>query len=190
MFLPLLALVLTGCLIGNYVPPPEATPHVSYSGFDNAKVIEIAPQRVDWDYSNTNFITLGLSEMDLGARWNSARSDKVILTIVFQGNYSGISAAFLNIDGEIIVLTPTPSFTAFSDPSDLDKTSTKEFSTSLEMVEKIINAKRVWMRVLTPTYSVDGELFDSRQTNQPRAYNGLKKFMDTLKGKPSPSQEQ
>ena len=148
------------------------SPKISHSGFDNARVVSIAP--------HGNAIS-GMIGTGIGAQWNEAQKDKVILIIAVFNADTGITGAELNIDGEKIALTPTEAVTDMESGGDIMKISTKGFLTELDTVEKIIRSKRTWLRVHTPTGSMEDAVIDGAKDS--RAYHALIRFMDAVKGK-------
>src|SRR5438552_10205711 len=74
------------------------SPKVSHSGFDNARIVSIA--------AHGNAMT-GVIGTGIGAQWNEAKKDQVILIIAVFNLITGITGAGLNIDGEMLTLTPT-----------------------------------------------------------------------------------
>lgn len=139
---------------------------VSHSGFDNAKVVNIDPHS-------------GACRMvvctGLGAQWNGKRPNETILVVKIFNEIQGITSAKLNIDGEIHTLTIKESFTEFSRPGSMVKSSSKGFLTSLELIRKIVNSKRTWLRVGTNSGSFEDAIIDG-QTDS-KAFHALKRFL-------------
>ncbi len=165
----LAALLLTSC-----GTTTGLSPKTSRSGFDNARVVSIAPHgnRGGWGVVGTG----------IGAQWSEAHKDDVILIIaVYDSAYTGITGAELNIDGEKLALTPTAYVTDMeSIAGDMIKKSTQPFVTKLDTVEKIIKSKRTWLRVSTPTGTLEDAVIDGATDS--KAYHALKRFMDAVKG--------
>src|SRR5438552_1948020 len=143
-----LSLLLTSC-----GTTTGLSPTVAHSGFDNARVVSIAPHgnRGGW----------GVVGRGIGAQWSEAHKDDVILIIaVYDSAYTGITGAELNIDGEKITLTPTATVTAMETTVPGLRESTKGFLTTLDTVEKIIKSKRTWLRLQTPTGTLEDAVID------------------------------
>lgn len=152
-------------------------PAAGYSGFDNARTVDIVPHATApnsvWDVITTS----------IGAQWNAAQAEQVILVIKVRGTgYTGITGAELNIGGEKVALTPT-AYVTDMEPSPLEgfKDSTKPFVTDLNTVEKIIRSKRTWLRVQTSTGTVENMVADGEKNS--KAYYALIRFMDAVKAK-------
>lgn len=138
----------------------------SHSGFDNAKVVSIDPHA-------------GACHMvvctGLGAQWNGKRPNDTILIVHIFNEIQGITAAKLNIDGEIHTLSTKETFTEFSRPGSMMKSSTKGFLTSLELVRKITNSKRTWLRVSTNSGAFEDAIIDGEADS--KAFHALKRFL-------------
>ena len=146
------------------------SPKVAHSGFDNARTVSITP------HANA---ASGIIATGIGAQWNEARKDQVILIIAVFNLITGITGAELNIDGERTTLTPTATVTDLNSGGIL-KISTKDFVTQLDTVEKIIRSKRTWLRVHTPTGTMEDAVIDGDKDS--KAYHALVRFMDAVKG--------
>jgi hypothetical protein len=167
-----LGLVLTGCStkIG-------FSPTVSHSGFDNSQVVNIVPHGT---IPNSVFEIISIS---IGAQWNAAYSKDATLVVAVENEYTGITGVELNIDGEKMALTPIPGTTDMSSTSDatggiIMRTSTRGFSITLESIERIIKSKRTWVRVYTPTGSLENAIIDGDKDS--KAYNALIRFMNAV----------
>jgi len=152
-------------------------PIVSRSGFDNAKTVSMVP------HSNTQNST-DLIHTGLGAQWNAAHPDDLILIVevstlrdrrgITATELTGITGAELNIDGEKIALGLTGTVPDLQD-NFLMKEFTNGFATKLSTLDKILKSKRAWLRVYTPTGTVEGAVVDNGVKSG--AYNALEKFM-------------
>jgi len=58
------------------------------------------------------------------------------------------------------------------------KISTKGFLTKLDTVEKIIKSKRTWLRVHTPTGTIEDAVINGKKDS--KAYHALIRFMDAV----------
>lgn len=145
------------------------SPVIGYSGFDKAKTVSIAP------HGNA------CKEMictALGAEWNQSKPDQALLIVMIANEITGITGASLSIDGEKIVLIPTQQVTDFSSPLPELRQSAKAFIVPLALIERITTAKRVWLRVSTPTGYYEDAVIDGEDS---KAYNALKRFMLSVK---------
>jgi hypothetical protein len=123
----------------------------------------------------------GMIGTGIGAQWSEARKDQVILIIAVFNMYTGITGAELNIDGERIALTSTTTVTDMGAGGESMKISTQGFVTRLDTVEKIIRSKRTWLRVHTPTGTMEDAVIDGAKDS--KAYHALIRFMESVKGK-------
>ncbi len=123
----------------------------------------------------------GMIGTGIGAQWNEVKKDQVILIIAVFNTTTAITGAELNIDGEKLTLTPTADITDMESGGEIMKKSTKGFVTKLATVEKIIRSKRTWLRVSTPTGTMEDAVIDGAKDS--KAYHALKRFMDAVKGK-------
>jgi hypothetical protein len=167
LFLLPLALLLGGCstTVG-------LNPEVTQSGFDNSKSVNIFP--------HPNVEGSGMPT-GLGAQWHANDPDNVILVVMVY-EYIGITGAELNIDGEKIVLTPVGTATDMQEPIPNVRESMNNFSTDLSTVEKILKSKRTWLRVYTPTGTLESAVIDGQQDS--KAYHALERFMAAVKSTP------
>ncbi len=158
-----LPILLAGCGTTTGLAPKTA-----HSGFDNARIVSIEP--------HGNAMT-GMIGTGIGAQWSEARKDEVILIIAVFNDSTGITGAELNIDGEKIALTPTATVTDMEAGATM-KISTKGFLTKLDTVEKIIKSKRTWLRVHTPTGTIEDAVINGKKDS--KAYHALIRFMDAV----------
>jgi len=117
----------------------------------------------------------------IGAQWNQAHPNQVIFVIAIFNLQTAITGAELNIDGEKMALKLTGGITDTAAGGDIMKTSTRDFLTDLATVEKIIKSKRTWLRVHTPTGSIENAVIDGAKDS--KAYHALIRFMDAVKEK-------
>ena len=148
-------------------------PVIGHSGFDNAKTVNIVPHsnRCGWDMVCTG----------LGAQWNSSKPHSAILIVRVANEYMAISNAELNIDGKIINLRSVGTVTDFHNPvsGSAMRESKRAFATTVETVKSILSAKRVWLRVSTPTGYLEHPVIDD--DGDSKAYHALKRFMRSVR---------
>lgn len=142
--------------------------NVGYSGFDNAKTVQIQPHGNDC----SSMVCTGI-----GAQWNQSHPNSVILIINVFNDVTGITGAQLNIDGEIVTLNRTSGVTDFQIDNYV-KNSTKGFVTDLSVVHRILNSKRTWLRVSTPTGYIEDRVIDGEQDS--KAFHALKRFISSV----------
>ena len=166
IFSLLISAVLVGCstTVGH-------SPKVAQGGFDNARTVDIRP------HGNAS---RGMTPTGIGAQWSEANRDRVILIIAVFNTYTGITGAELNIDGEKMSLTPTADVTDMTSDANNFKTSTKGFVTTLDTVDKIIRSKRTWLRIHTPTGTMEDPVIDGDKDS--KAYHALVRFVAAVKG--------
>jgi len=145
-------------------------PVIGYSGFDNAKTVSIRPH----GNACSAFVCTGL-----GAQWNSSNPGSAILIVQIFNEYAAISRAELNIDGNIETLSSSVTVTEFSSPGSVMRESSQGFAVSLSLVEKLLSAKRVWLRVHTPTGYIEDAVLDGKKDS--KAYHALSRFVAAVK---------
>lgn len=147
---------------------------IGYSGFDNAKTVNIDP------HGNI----CGLTEVctGVGAQWNASEPEHAVMMIRIYHQYSAITGAEFNIDGEIVKLKTRSStdFNTYRIGAQIFKESTNAFLTRVETIEKIISAKRVWLRIYTPTGHLENALIEDGKDS--KAYHALNRFIDAVRG--------
>lgn len=165
LFIVALVFIVSGCATTS-----GTNPIVGYSGFDNAKTVSINPH----GNACSSMVCTGL-----GAQWNSSKPDLAILIIQVFNEYAAISRAELNIDGEQIALSSVQAVTGFSSPSSAMRESSKGFGVSFSVIEQILSAKRVWLRVHTPTGYIEDPVIDGEKDS--KAYHALSRFVTAVK---------
>jgi hypothetical protein len=155
----LFVLVLSGCANTIGMAPQEG-----YSGFDNARTVNLPPH----GNACTGWVCTGF-----GAQWSDAHPDEALLIVTVFNDTTAVMGALLNIDGEKIRLDQSQAFTSFD--SEVIKTSSKAYLVPLELVRRIVDAKRVWLRVETPDGTIEDAVIDG--TTDSKAYHALKRFL-------------
>jgi hypothetical protein len=141
---------------------------VSRSGFHQSAVINI-------DQHGTAAIE-GLSSpmTSIGAQWQQQNGDGASLFVAIHMRIIGITGAALNIDGDVVTLTPSKNLTSFETTSGIS-TSTQTFGTSLNTIRRITTAKRVWLKVNTTKGWVEDAIIDGDKDS--KAFHALKRFI-------------
>lgn len=166
MFVVVLALVISACATTSGTDPV-----VGYSGFDDAKTVSIRPH----GNACSAMVCTGL-----GAQWNSAEPDSAVLIVHVFNEYAAISGAELNIDGAKVDLSVAQMVTDFSSPGSGMRESSKGFVVPLSVVDRVLAAKRVWLRVHTPTGYIEDAVIDGPKDS--KAYHALSRFMRAVRG--------
>lgn len=169
-FVPLVFAILFGAGCATDV---GLAPRVAKSGFDNARTVSIDVHG-NVPTSMTNIIGTGL-----GAQWSEARPDQVILMVAVLNDYTGIVGAELNIDGEKLSLTKAGTVTEMTSLGSY-RQSTNAFITSVGVAEKIVKSQRTWLRVQTPTGTMENAVIDGAKDS--KAYHALKRFLVEVRG--------
>lgn len=138
----------------------------SRSGFDGARVVNIAPHGA----ACTTTLCTGL-----GAQWSSNRRDQAIVTVAVWGDYSPIAGAALNVDGTVHTFNVSPATTDFSAPVTGMRQSTRSFVVPLATVRAIAASQKTWLRVMTPGGSLEHAIIDGATDS--KAYHALKRFL-------------
>lgn len=167
-FAGLLVALLAGCATTSGLEPT-----VARSGFDNARVVNIAPH-------GTSCRAAGCTS--LGAQWRSSAPDQALLVV---GLYEirAITGAQLNVDGKIITLSNSRDLTAFAQMGYV-KQSTKAFQVPLATIRELADAKRAWIRVSSPTGYIEDAIIDG--TTDSKAYHALIRFLASVDQKQAP----
>lgn len=160
---------LSALAIGACSNTSGLAPKVSHSGFDNSKVVNIAPHGNACTYMTcTGF----------GLQWNSKYPDDAFMIVQVFNNVTPIFGAQLNIDGDIITLKESQLVSSY-DVDGYTRNSSKAFSVSLETLESIENANRVWMRVETPDGTIEDAIIENGKDS--KSYHALKRFLLEVK---------
>lgn len=144
-------------------------PVVGYSGFDNAKTVSISPN----GNACKQMICTGV-----GAQWSSDNPDNVIFIVQIFNDYAAITGVKLNIDGREIALASANNITDFETVNSTLKESSKGFVAPLSVVHQILNAKKVWLRVYTPTGYIEDPIVDKGIDS--KAFHGLQRFIKAI----------
>ncbi|MCP3129259.1 hypothetical protein [Shewanella sp. KJ2020] len=165
LFVIALAFVISGCATTS-----GTNPIIGYSGFDNAKTVSIDPH----GNACSSMVCTGL-----GAQWNSSNPDSAILIVQVFNEYAAISQAELIIDGNKVTLSSAQTVTDFSYPGSAIRESSKGFGIPFSVIEQILSAKRVWLRVHTPTGYIEDPVIDGEKDS--KAYHALSRFVTAVK---------
>lgn len=165
LYVPILALILSACATTS-----GSDPIVGFSGFDNAKTVSISPH----GNACSSMLCTGL-----GAQWNSSNPESAILIVRVFNEYAVINHAELNIDGKKIELASVQTVTDFGTPSTGIHESSKAFGVPLTVIEQIISANKVWLRVSTPSGYIEDPVKDGSKDS--KAYHALSRFVLAIK---------
>ncbi len=148
-------------------------PTAAVSGFDGARVVDIAPHGA----ACTSFFCPAL-----GAQWSSKAPDSALLTVAVFNDIRGITGAQLSIDGAVLELRKTTALTNFSRPGDAVKTSFADFAVPLDRLRAAASGQhRVWLRVVTTQGAIDAAVIDG--TTDSKAYHALRRFLADIDDK-------
>ena len=119
----------------------------------------------------------------VGARWSSNQPGDAVLEIEVLNAYAAIEGAKLNIDGEFIDLAPldAASLTKFRSNvataagAPVSRRSSRDYLVPLSLVQKIVAAGDVKLRVLTAEGVVDGALSGGKRPS--KAQGALQRFI-------------
>lgn len=153
-------LVISACATTTGLQPTE-----QYSGFDNARVVNILPH----GNACTEMICTGF-----GLQWSSKYPENAFMIVEVFNSVNAIFGVQLNIDGEIVTLQEGQLLTDTEITRYTEK-STKAFRISMKRLKQIENAKRVWMRVETPSGTIEDAIIDGNTDS--KSYHALKRFL-------------
>lgn len=134
----------------------------STSGFDGKKSVTIMPHSA----SCATMICPAI-----GATWIEDKPDLVGLNFEVVNDLRTISAAELNIDGDIIRLT-NRELTNLNTNQGLS--SSKLYVTDYKIINKILDSNRTWVRLSTSKGYVEAPIIDSGKDS--KAFHALKRF--------------
>lgn len=128
------------------------------SGFDNTKEIVMEPAGVFKSYTESYVLMLGLYKT------SKMPTDKAVLVAQLKdaSNFSDKDSLQFNIDGEIVTLNSTDLFTDVETKDGGDyvgyyNVSSKRYSVDKDLIEKLINGKKVWVKLNLSKDYVEGE---------------------------------
>lgn len=141
--------------------------HEETSGFDGSTTLYVAPHVTGM---------VRLESVQLSGRWNSAMPDVVAIGVTLARANVPESVSF-NADGETIELSA-----ALNDPNVQSSPFYgievgRSFVATREQIAKIVNAKRLWVRVATPQRLFDCPVRDGKESP---AYRALKMLYERL----------
>lgn len=113
----------------------------------------------------------------LGAQWSGAYPDDVVLIVAIAGTNEIISGAAFNINGNTLQLTAPDTLT----DHDFDRflsSSEKGFLIPLSLIDDILAADRVWLRVETPGGYYENAIIEPGRDS--KAYHALGRFRAQL----------
>ena len=119
----------------------------------------------------------------LGARWTSNEPADAVLEVEVLNAYAAIEGAKLNVDGEFIDLVPldAEAMTKFKSNvgiaggAPVTRRSTRDYLVPLSLVQKLVAAGDVKLRVLTADGAVDGTLSGGKKPS--KAQGALQRFI-------------
>jgi hypothetical protein len=126
----------------------------------------------------------------LGAVWNSNSPEKAQFVVEYDGDYSSIDAAALNIDGKVIELEPVDATTSYSNDmaeygvnqssamNVLTRESKRNFWTSIDLIRQIETSRNVKLRVVTGRVTIDSVIIDGGADS--KAYHALERFLQQV----------
>lgn len=132
----------------------------------------------------------GVLCFSLGADWNSQRPDTVILVAQFMGTHTDLKAMAFNIDGELVPLAAPNgitdygqaiSFTPMTYNAALAKsgrTSTRGFDIPRALLDRVLAAKSVKVRLIIDEGNIDGRLIDNGKPT--KAFRNLQELAEKL----------
>lgn len=127
-----------------------------------------------------------------GARWTSKRQDEAVLEVEVINAYASIQGVKLNMDGEFLDLAPlnasTPtklSNNGFVAGAQTTRSSSRDYLISLELVQQILAAKSVKVRITTADGFIDATLSGGKKPTL--GFGALQRFWDAVPYRPVPA---
>lgn len=154
----LLTAILAGCGTTSGLAPQTKS-----SGFDGKKQVTIMPH-------GAACTSMGCPA--IGAIWIQDQPDRVGLRFQSINDLSLVRSAHLNIDGKTYNFQNTGN-------TDLSHTNGTAKSgmvavTDMDVVDKILESKKTWVRISTNQGNVEAAIIDNGKDS--KAYNALKRF--------------
>ena len=155
--------VLSGCSTSDGLASKT-----SHSGFDNARVVKIAPH-------GTACKTMQC--ITVGAEWHESAKQQVFLDVGVPNQIIGITYVELNIDGKKSY-NKTYKTTNFTKPAGLNY-STNSVKIPMSTIDAILNSKKTWIRIGTTKGTMENFIIDGGVDS--KAYHALKRFRASTK---------
>ena len=158
-------------------------PKIAKDDFDGATRVWITPHGLDCGGAMSCFA--------LGARWTSNEKDAAVLELqTLNVGYVGVEGIKLNIDGQMVELKPFGE-TKYNSPDsglspqlrEMLRTSTRDFLMPLELVQVVLDAKSVKVRVMTRDGFIDGTLSGGKKPS--KAAGALSRFIAKVPYQPA-----
>lgn len=143
-----------------------ARAHMATDDFDGATRVWIDPHGLDCGWQ--------MVCASVGARWTSKAPEAAVVTAELLNEYASVTALHLNIDGTIVELQPTSTPTRFEGRGGARgapamRTSGRDFVVPMQMLQDILAANSVKVRVNTSDGFVDGTMADGRRKSKAAA---------------------
>jgi hypothetical protein len=164
-------LVLTLAAMAGCATTAGLEPTSKISGFDGARVVDIAPHGA---------ACTAMECTALGLQWSSAAPGSAVLTAAVMNRIVGITSAKIAIDGKVHSLAPMPGLTSFSRPGDPVKVSRRGFVASMDLVRAMATAKTVWLRIGTTEGYAEDLLIDGQKDS--KAIHAARRFLAAVDG--------
>lgn len=145
---------------------------IEKSGFDGTTEITMR------SYGTSSCAKFGGACLMLGANWKNSNPDEVVLELSTLNYFAAMSNLLLNIDGEIIKADRI-NFAHDSTLTGNYKESYQRFKIDKQTLTKILNAKRVWLKVsISGGNYLETNLID--EGKKTLAFEGLTRFESQL----------
>lgn len=150
-------------------------PKIAKDDFDGATRVWITPHGLDCGWA--------MSCAAFGARWTSNDKDAAVLELqTLNVGYVGVEGVKLNIDGRVLDLRPLGE-TKYNKPDagtppqlwEALRTSSRDFLIPLDLVQVMLDAESVKVRVLTRDGFLDAALIGGKKPS--KAYGALQRFI-------------
>lgn len=161
LLIALAALALAGC-----ATTYGTGPYVTKSGFDGSTVVDINPHGNDCTIMTCT---------GLGAQWSSTSPDAAVLKVQVFNDFTAITGAKLNIDGQVIDLEPMRGLTNFDTSTPGVKISVKAYHAKLSDLRRIASAQRAWLRVSTPSGYIEDRIVEGSADS--KALHAIRRFL-------------
>lgn len=158
----LAAMILAACSSTTGLDATE-----SRSGFDGARVVNIAPHGA---------ACTELPCISIGSEWNSKRPQSaIVVASIASHEFTGLRALEFNIDGRMTAYQAAPGLSEFTAQTPPIRQSSHAFVVPMADLRAIVDARRVWVRVSSVRGWVEQPIIDGDRDS--KALHALRRFL-------------
>lgn len=163
--------IALGLLLASMFSLAQAAPKgvtIKTSGFNGVKEVSLKP------YGTSSCLSSGSVCISVGAFWKDDSKDYVALDLMSLNTFVNMTNLTINIDGNIINAERV-NFGGEHKLTGVYQQSTQRFVVSRDVFEKILSAKKVWLKIDTMNASsIETNLIENGK--ETLGFQGLKRF--------------